>query len=261
MAQAPALQRISKNRVSGEKFHSWLERKPIQLTILATVAILIGGIIQIVPTIMVESNIPTIASVKPYTPLELEGRDIYIREGCVGCHSQSVRPFRSEVERYGPQAKAGEFVYDHPFLWGSKRTGPDLQRVGGKYNDNWHFNHMWNPQSISAGSIMPGYKWLFDNKPMDISLTQKKMKAMVSLGVPYSDAEVANGLKDLRKQAISIEKNLENDPDFVKSYEESKKKAVAKGEKFIPMNEREIVALIAYIQRLGTDIKVKETSK
>jgi cytochrome c oxidase cbb3-type subunit I/II len=261
LAQAPALQTIKSSRINGEQFHSWLERKPIQLTILATVAILIGGIIQIVPTIMVKSNIPTIASVKPYTPLELEGRDLYIREGCVGCHSQSIRPFRSEVERYGPQAKAGEFVYDHPFLWGSKRTGPDLQRVGGKYNDNWHFNHFWNPQSTSAGSIMPGYKWMFDNEAMDVSLTQKKMQAMVSLGVPYSDAEVANGLKDLRKQAISIENNLKNDPDFVKSYEESKKRALAKGEKFVPMNEREIVALIAYIQRLGTDIKVKETSK
>ncbi|MEO6177776.1 MAG: cytochrome-c oxidase, cbb3-type subunit I [Flavobacterium circumlabens] len=261
LAQAPALQRISTNRLKGEKFHSWLERRPIQLTILATVAILIGGIIQIVPTIMVKSNIPTISSVKPYTPLELEGRDLYIREGCVGCHSQSVRPFRSEVERYGPQSKAGEFVYDHPFLWGSKRTGPDLLRVGGKYNDNWHFNHFWNPQSTSAGSIMPGYKWLFDNKPMDISLTQRKMKAMVSLGVPYTNLEVANAQKILRTQALAIEKNLESDPDFVKSYEDSKKKAAAKGENFTPMNEREIVALIAYIQRLGTDIKVKETAK
>jgi cytochrome c oxidase cbb3-type subunit I/II len=236
LAQAPALQRISNGRVRGEKFHSWLERKPIQLTILATIAILIGGIIQIVPTIMVKSNIPTISSVKPYTPLELEGRDLYIREGCVGCHSQSVRPFRSEV-----------------------RTGPDLLRVGGKYNDNWHFNHFWNPQSISAGSIMPGYKWLFDNKPMDTSLIETKMKAMVSLGVPYTEADVANAQKTLRTQAVAIEKSLENDPDFVKSYEDSRKKAAAKGEKFIPMNEREIVALIAYIQRLGTDIKVKET--
>jgi cytochrome c oxidase cbb3-type subunit I/II len=258
LAEAPELQQISSGRVQGEKFHPWLERKPIQLTILATVAILIGGIIQIVPTIMVKSNIPTIASVKPYTPLELEGRDLYIREGCVGCHSQSVRPFRSEVERYGPQSKAGEFVYDHPFLWGSKRTGPDLLRVGGKYNDNWHFNHFWSPQSISAGSVMPGYKWLFDNKAMDISLTQKKMEAMVTLGVPYTPTQVANATKDLRAQAVKIEESLKNDPDFVKSYEESKKKAAAKGEKFVPMNEREIIALIAYMQRLGTDIKVKK---
>nr|WP_315211110.1 cytochrome-c oxidase, cbb3-type subunit I [uncultured Flavobacterium sp.] len=261
LAEAPELLKISAGRVKGEKFHPWLERKPIQLTILATVAILIGGVIQIVPTIMVKSNIPTIASVKPYSPLELEGRDLYIREGCVGCHSQSVRPFRSEVERYGPQSKAGEFVYDHPFLWGSKRTGPDLLRVGAKYNDNWHFNHFWNPQSISAGSIMPGYKWLFDNKPMDVSLTQKKMQVMVTLGVPYTEAQIASGLDDLRKQAIAIEESLKNDPDFVKSYDESKKKAEARGEKFVPMNEREIVALIAYMQRLGTDIKVKDVAK
>ena len=222
------------------------------------IAILIGGIIQIVPTIMVKSNIPTIASVKPYSPLELQGRDLYIREGCVGCHSQMVRPFRSEVERYGPQSKAGEFVYDHPFLWGSKRTGPDLLRVGGKYNDNWHFNHFWNPQSISAGSIMPGYKWLFDNEAMDNSTLQKKMEVMVTLGVPYTDLEITNAEKDLRTQAIQIEESLKNDPDFVKSYNNSKQKAQARGEEFVPMNEREIVALIAYIQRLGTDIKVKK---
>lgn len=258
LAEAPELQKISSGRIKGEKYHAWLERKPIQLTIFAVIAILIGGIIQIVPTIMVKSNIPTIASVKPYSPLELQGRDLYIREGCVGCHSQMVRPFRSEVERYGPQSKAGEFVYDHPFLWGSKRTGPDLLREGGKYNDNWHFNHFWNPQSISAGSIMPGYKWLFDNEAMDNSTIQKKMQVMVTLGVPYTDAQIADAEKDLRTQAIKIEESLKSDPDFVKSYDNSKKKAEARGEKFVPMNEREIVALIAYIQRLGTDIKVKQ---
>ncbi|MBU2060600.1 MAG: cytochrome-c oxidase, cbb3-type subunit I [Bacteroidetes bacterium] len=258
LAEAPELQKISSSRIKGEKFHPWLERKPIQLTILATIAILIGGVIQIVPTIMVKSNIPTIASVKPYTPLELEGRDLYIREGCVGCHSQSVRPFRSEVERYGPQSKAGEFVYDHPFLWGSKRTGPDLLRVGGKYNDNWHFNHMWNPQSTSTGSIMPGYKWLFDNEPLDISDIEAKVRVMQTLGVPYSDAEVADARNSIKIQSQKIEDNLTADPDFVKSYANSKKKAEAKGEEFVPMHQREIVALIAYIQRLGTDIKVKD---
>jgi cytochrome c oxidase cbb3-type subunit I/II len=258
LAEAPELQKITAGRIKGEKYHAWLERRPIQLTIFAVIAILIGGVVQIVPTIMVKSNIPTIASVKPYSPLELQGRDLYIREGCVGCHSQSVRPFRSEVERYGPQSKAGEFVYDHPFLWGSKRTGPDLLREGGKYNDNWHFNHFWNPQSISAGSIMPGYKWLFDNEAMDNSTLQKKMEVMATLGVPYTDAQIANAETDLRAQAIKIEESLKNDPDFVKSYDNSKKKAEARGEKFVPMNEREIVALIAYIQRLGTDIKVKK---
>jgi cytochrome c oxidase cbb3-type subunit I/II len=257
LAEAPELEKINPNRIKGEKFHPWLERKPIQLTLLATIAILIGGIIQIVPTIMVKSNIPTISSVKPYTPLELEGRDLYVREGCVGCHSQMVRPFRSEVERYGVQAKAGEFVYDHPFLWGSKRTGPDLLRVGEKYNDNWHFNHFWNPQSISAGSIMPSYKWLFDNKPLDISLIEKKMKAMRELGVPYTDYEIDNAKKLIKIQSQKIENNLYSDPDFVNSYEASKKKAIANKEQFVPMGDREIIALIAYIQRLGTDIKVK----
>jgi len=257
LAEAPELTKISTGRLKGEKFHPWLERRPIQLTLLATIAILIGGIIQIVPTIMVKSNIPTIAAVKPYTPLELQGRDIYIREGCVGCHSQMIRPFRSEVVRYGDYSKSGEYVYDHPFLWGSKRTGPDLHREGGKYNDNWHFNHMWNPQSISPGSIMPGYKWLFDNKPMDYSTTESKMKAMKTLGVPYSEADIANAQKSIEKQASTIEKNLYNDPDFVKSYNDSKAKAAAKGEKFVPMKDREIIALIAYLQRLGTDIKVK----
>ncbi len=258
LAEAPALQKITAGRLKGEKWHGWLERRPIQLTLLATVAILIGGIIQIVPTIMVKSNIPTIASVKPYTPLELQGRDLYIREGCVGCHSQMIRPFRSEVARYGDYSKAGEYVYDHPFLWGSKRTGPDLHREGGKYNDNWHFNHMWDPRSTSPGSIMPAYTWLYDNTPMDYSLTETKMKAMKSLGVPYTDADIANAQQSIQTQAAAIEKNLTNDPDFVKSYEDSKQKAAAKGEKFVPMKDREIVAMIAYLQRLGTDIKVKK---
>ncbi|MBN8642024.1 MAG: cytochrome-c oxidase, cbb3-type subunit I [Flavobacteriales bacterium] len=258
LAEAPALATIGAGRLKGEKWHSWLERRPVQFTLLTTVAILIGGLIQIVPTIMVKSNIPTIAAVKPYTPLELEGRDLYIREGCVGCHSQMIRPFRSEVERYGEYSKAGEYVYQHPFLWGSKRTGPDLHREGGKYNDNWHFNHMWNPQSTSPGSIMPGYKWLFDNSPMDYSMTEKKMEAMVTLGVPYTKEDIANAKASIATQAEAIEKNLYNDPDFVKSYEDSKKNAAKKGEQFVPMKDREIVALIAYLQRLGTDIKVKD---
>ncbi|UUV21415.1 cytochrome-c oxidase, cbb3-type subunit I [Paenimyroides aestuarii] len=258
LAEAPALARIAPNRIKGERFHAWLERKPIQLTILATVAILIGGIIQIVPTLVVDSNIQTIASVKPYTPLELEGRDLYIREGCVSCHSQMVRPFRSEVERYGEYSKSGEYVYDYPFLWGSKRTGPDLHRLGAKYSDNWHFNHMYDPQSTSPGSIMPTYKWLFQNKQMNISEIETKMRVLQKLGVPYTDQEIENAKASMKVQAEKIEENLKNDPDFVKSYEASKKAALANGEQFVPMSEREITALIAYLQRLGTDIKVKE---
>ncbi|WP_179339643.1 cytochrome-c oxidase, cbb3-type subunit I [Winogradskyella ludwigii] len=254
LAEAPALKRVSKSRVSGEGWHTWLERKPVLLTIYATIAILIGGVVQIIPTIVVKSNIPTISSVKPYTPLELEGRDLYIREGCVGCHSQMVRPFRSEVERYGEYSKAGEFVYDHPFLWGSKRTGPDLHRIGGKYSDNWHFNHMYDPQGISTGSIMPAYQWLIRDK-LDKSDTEKKMEVMVSLGVPYTEDEIANAQTAMSEQGTQIEKNLYNDPDFVASYEADK---AASGEDFVEMRDREIVALIAYLQRLGTDIKVKD---
>ncbi len=261
LAEAPALAVISPKRVRGEGWHTWIERKPIQLTLLATLTILIGGIIQIVPTLVVKSNIPTIESVKPYTPLEVVGRDIYIREGCVGCHSQMIRPFRAEVERYGEYSKSGEYVYDHPFLWGSKRTGPDLHRVGGKYSDNWHFNHMYDPQSTSPGSIMPGYKWLFENKPMDYNDIEIKMRVLQKLGVPYTDEEIAEARTTIKAQAEIVARNLENDPDYVKSYEESKKNAKVRGEEFVPMNEREITALIAYLQRLGTDIKVKEPSK
>ncbi|MGS2739472.1 cytochrome-c oxidase, cbb3-type subunit I [Sinomicrobium sp. M5D2P17] len=257
LAEAPALQRVSKRKVSGEGFHTWLERRPVQLTILATIAILIGGIVEIVPTLMVKTNIPTISSVKPYTPLELEGRDIYIREGCVGCHSQMIRPFRSEVERYGEYSRSGEYVYDHPFLWGSKRTGPDLFRVGGKYSDNWHFNHMWDPQSTSSGSIMPSYKWLVRDKH-DRSNTESKMKAMVALGVPYTDEDIAQAQENMRIQADAIEKNLHNDPDFVTAYEEDRQVAKERDEEFTEMKDREIVALIAYLQRLGTDIKIRE---
>jgi cytochrome c oxidase cbb3-type subunit I/II len=258
LAEFPALPKISSNQLKGEKWHAWLERKPVQFTLLTTLAVAIGGVIQIVPMLVVKSNITTIPSVKPYSPLELQGRDLYIREGCNNCHSQMIRPFRSEVERYGDYSKSGEYVYDHPFLWGSKRTGPDLHRVGGKYNDNWHFNHMWDPRSTSPGSIMPPYKWMYANKALDNSLIEKKMQVMVQLGVPYSEAEITNARKNMDIQASNIEKNLNNDPDFVKSYEDSKKKAAAKGEAFVAMKDREIVALIAYMQRLGTDTKVKK---
>ncbi|MGB5481840.1 MAG: cytochrome-c oxidase, cbb3-type subunit I [Eudoraea sp.] len=260
LAEAAALTRVSKKRTAGETYHTWLERKPIKLTIFATIAILIGGIVQIVPTILVKSNIPTITSVKPYSPLELEGRDLYIREGCVGCHSQMIRPFRSEVERYGEYAKAGEFVYDHPFLWGSKRTGPDLLRIGGKYSDSWHLNHMYDPQSTSSGSIMPAYQWLVRNEH-DRSNIQGKMEAMVSLGVPYTEEEIANAEASMEEQSIQIEENLYADPDFVKTYEADKKFAAENGLDFVEMRDREIVSLIAYLQRLGTDIKVKETDE
>src|SRR5690606_16793528 len=233
------------------------ERKPVQLTILATITILIGGIIQIIPTIMVKSNIPTISSVKPYTPLELEGRDIYIREGCVSCHSQMIRPFRREVERYGESSKAGEFVYDRPFLWGSKRTGPDLHREGGLKSDSWHYKHMYDPRFIEENSIMTAYPWLIRNK-LDKSLTETKMRAMVTLGAPYTEDDIANAQEHMNAQGDAIVKNLYEDPDLPVSFEESKEEAKAKGVPFVEIKDREIVALIAYLQRLGTDIKVKD---
>lgn len=242
-AEAPALARHGAHQ--GEHWHRWIERRPVQLLIWSTVVILIGGIIEIVPTMMVKSNTPTIASVKPYTPLELEGRDIYIREGCNACHSQMIRPFPTEVLRYDPAGKQyslpGEYVYDHPHLWGSKRTGPDLMRVGGKYPDSWHYNHMLDPTSMSPGSIMPRYPWLFSgdghDATLNTSLTVKKMKAMVALGVPYTDAEVAGALDNLNRQAAEIAQRLNEDPTIQ-----------------VEPNE-EIIALIAYLQRMGTDVK------
>lgn len=247
LAEAVPLKKISGRRVAGEGFHTWLERKVVLFTVLTTVAILIGGLVEIVPMLLVKSNIPKIESVKPYTPLELEGRDIYIREGCNNCHSQMIRPLRSEVARYGEYSKAGEFVYDYPFLWGSRRTGPDVHRLGGKYNDNWHFNHMLDPRSTSPGSIMPRYSWLIKNN-LNASDIVSKMEALAKLGVPYSEDEISNAKSDLLKQANGIVENLKQDPEFVKNYGNSK------------MQNKEIVALIAYLQRLGTDISATETA-
>ena len=260
LAEAAPLAKITSKRTSKEGYHTWLERRPVKLTIFATIAILIGGMVQIIPSLMVDEYVPVISSVKPYTPLELEGRDLYIREGCVGCHSQMIRPFRSEVERYGEYSKSGEYVYDHPFLWGSKRTGPDLFRVGGKYSDNWHLNHLYDPQSTSSGSIMPSYKWLL-NRELDKSSTEDKMEAMVSLGVPYTQAEIDRAQQWMTEQGTQIEKTLYSDPDFAKTYEADKIYAKENGEEFVEMRNREIVALIAYLQRLGTDIKVKNVDE
>jgi cytochrome c oxidase cbb3-type subunit I/II len=239
-AEAPALT-AEVHAEPGEHWHRRLfERRPIQLTLFATIAILIGGAVEMIPTFLIDSNVPTIASVKPYTPLELEGRDIYIREGCVGCHSQLVRPFRSETARYGEYSKSGEYVYDHPFLWGSKRTGPDLQRVGKKYPDSWHYHHMYDPASMAPGSIMPSYTWLHENT-LDISLTESKIAAMRTLGVPYPEGFEAVAVQDLQKQAQAIAENL-------------------KTEGVNAASDTEIIAMIAYLQRLGTDIKLKNTA-
>jgi cytochrome c oxidase cbb3-type subunit I/II len=234
-AEAPALQPYVKHE--GEHWHRWIERRPVQLLVFSLVVILIGGLVEMVPTFLVKSNIPTISSVKPYTSLELEGRDIYIREGCNNCHSQMIRPFRWETERYGEYSKAGEFVYDHPFLWGSKRTGPDLHREGGKYPDSWHYNHMFDPESMSPGSIMPAYPHLME-KTLDSDDIEAKIGAMRKLGVPYPENYEADAKADLVKQSEEISGRLAKDGIKVKS-------------------DKEIVALIAYLQRLGKDIKAE----
>jgi len=239
-AEAPALTRDYTGH-AGEHWHRRIfERRPLQLTIAATVVILIGGAVELIPTFLIESNVPTIASVKPYTPLEVQGRDIYIREGCVGCHSQLIRPFRSETARYGEYSKSGEFVYDHPFLWGSKRTGPDLQRVGKKYPHSWHYHHMFEPSNMAPGSIMPAYAWLHE-QVLDTSSTPSKINALRAVGVPYVAGYENTANQDLAKQAGEITDQL-------------------KAEGVTTSPDKEIIALIAYLQRLGTDIKMEKTT-
>lgn len=237
-AEAPALEKGAK--VHGGYWHRAIERRPVQMLILSLVLVGIGGIMEIVPTFLVKSNVPTIKTVTPYTPLELHGRDIYIREGCYTCHSQMIRPFRDEVMRYDPDdleySKAGEFVYDHPFQWGSKRNGPDLHRVGGRYLDSWHYQHMYDPKTIEAASIMPSYRNLFEER-IDTTLTGSMIKAMQTLGVPYPAGYERIANDDVHKQGLKIVGNLKNEKDYDCD------------------PDMEIVALIAYLQRLGTDIK------
>lgn len=242
-AEAPALEGPY-HAHSSDHWHRRIERKPIPFLVLTLIVILIGGIVEMVPTFMIKSNIPTITAVKPYTPLELQGRDIYVREGCYTCHSQMIRPFRSETSRYGEYSKAGEYVYDHPFQWGSKRTGPDLMREGAgnlKKSDTWHYNHMDDPQAISTGSIMPSYSFILDHE-LDTASTPAKIRAMQKLGVPYPEGYDQLANQDLREQAKKITDNLAKDGIKTSS-------------------NKEIIALIAYMQRLGTDISKSQTAQ
>jgi len=233
-AQAPPL--ATQDTVYGKEYwHKWIERKPVQMLVASFVLVAIGGLLELIPTFLIKSNVPTIASVKPYTPLELQGRDLYISNGCYVCHSQMIRPFRDEVARYGEYSKAGEFVYDHPFQWGSKRTGPDLARIGNKYPDSWHYNHMLEPGSMSPGSVMPAYPWMLD-ATIDTASTPAKIRTMQKLGVPYPEGYDQKANADLMKQAEQIKIRL--GADKIKT----------------PAN-REIIAMIAYLQRMGTDIK------
>ncbi|TAM47542.1 MAG: cytochrome-c oxidase, cbb3-type subunit II [Gammaproteobacteria bacterium] len=199
--------------------HEKVETNVGLLIVLAVLAISVGGLVEIVPLFFQKSTTEAVAGLKPYGALELEGRDVYVREGCYNCHSQMVRPFRAETERYGHYSVAGEFVYDRPFQWGSKRTGPDLARVGGRYSDDWHRAHLINPRDVVPESIMPGYPWLAKNK-LDNALIQKKMRVLRTLGHPYSDEDIKNAPSELE-------------------------------------GKTEMDALIAYMQVMGTSIKVR----
>ena len=197
--------------------HDLIERNQALMIVLVILVVAVGGLVEIVPLSFQKSVTEPVAGLKPYTPLQLSGRDIYIREGCYGCHSQMVRPFRAEVERYGPYSVAGEFVYDHPFQWGSKRTGPDLHRVGGRYSDEWHRLHLLNPRDLVPESNMPSYPWLAKSAANAEDI-EAKMRALRRVGVPYTDEQIASSRKELSEKS-------------------------------------EMDALIAYLQVLGTALK------
>ncbi|MFG0257539.1 MAG: cytochrome-c oxidase, cbb3-type subunit I [Phycisphaerales bacterium JB043] len=227
----------------GDKFlqghwHRTWERKPVKLSIWILVAVGVASLFEIIPTFLIKSNVPTIASVQPYTPLELYGRDIYIAEGCYNCHSQMIRPIRAETERYGEYSKAGEFVYDHPFQWGSRRIGPDLHRVGGKYSHHWHYLHFEDPQTFAPGSMMPQYTW-FKEKDIRWGSIQPRVDAMLMLGVPYGEFARGGAEDAAREQARQIATELADQ---------------AQDESLLAMENKDMVAIIAYLQRLGTDI-------
>jgi cytochrome c oxidase cbb3-type subunit I/II len=212
--------------------HRKLEGKSALFAVLVTVVILIGGIVEIVP-LFTAAGPEHLAGVTPYSALEVGGRDIYIREGCSLCHSQMVRPMRAEVLRYGEWTRAGEYAYDHPFLLGSRRIGPDLQRLGGKYPDAWHYEHMRDPRSTSPGSIMPHYTWLLE-RDYDVADIQASLRALRRVGVPYTDAEIEEAPAAIQAQANEITERL-------------------RGTGISTPPSREIIAMIAYLQRLGRD--------
>lgn len=238
-SEAPALFDNISRSAAGETIHRWLERKGVRLSILIFVAVAIGGAVEIIPMLKVKSNIPKISTVIPYSPLELEGRDIYIANGCYNCHSQQIRPLRYETDRYGEYSKIGEFVYDHPFQWGSRRTGPDLARAGYVGSSTyktaiWHYNHFMNPRDIYPESIMPAYPW-FMEKDVDLSKLPAKIRTMQRLGVPYSEGFDEKAVDEYMEEAGKIVEELK-----------------ASGVEIEPT--KEVIALIAYLHKLGRDI-------
>jgi cytochrome c oxidase cbb3-type subunit II len=226
------------------RHHGKLERHSLLLVLGILIVVAIGGLVEITPLFWIESTIEKVQGMRPYTPLELEGRDIYVREGCYLCHSQMIRPLRDEVERYGHYSLAAESMYDHPFQWGSKRTGPDLARVGGKYSDAWHKDHLTDPRSLVPESVMPPYRFLAE-KDLDYRDIAQKLKAMQRVGVPYSADEIANAKKDLEDQADPFAAPT----GLKKRYGGKVNQRDFDGN---PDKVSEMDALIAYLQMLGT---------
>lgn len=222
----------------GYRWHTPFEGKGLVFSILTGLAILVGGMVTLIPPYFLQGTIDTIPGVKPYTALELEGRDVYLREGCVNCHSQMIRPFKTETDRYGHYSLPGEGVYERPFLYGSRRTGPDLSRVGGKYPSSWHWIHLRNPREIEPRSNMPAYAFLLEQE-LDLSLTQRKLGVLASLGHPYSEAEIQSAVADATAQAEQVVAALAADGQKLSDAE----------------RKSEAIALIAYLQRLGQDLK------
>ena len=239
LSEAPVLVKLGARNPMQETVHRWMERKAVRFSVVALIVLAIGGAVEIIPMVFIKSNVPTIESVTPYTPLELEGRDLYVKEGCYTCHSQMVRPFRWETDRYGEYSKIGEFVYDYPFQWGSRRTGPDLARAGymsGPMYKNaaWHYNHFMDPQKMNEQSIMPRYDW-FVKKEVNLEQVPAKIRAMQTLGVPYPDGYADRAVEDLLKQADEIVSDLKLSNIEVN-----------------PASK--MVAMIAYLHKMGKDI-------
>jgi cytochrome c oxidase cbb3-type subunit 2 len=225
--------------------HEVFEKNSLILLIGVLIVVSIGGLVQIAPLFWVDSTIEKVKGMRPYTPLEQAGRDIYVREGCYACHSQMIRTLRDEVERYGHYSLAAESMYDHPFQWGSKRTGPDLARVGGRYSDQWHAEHLINPRALVPESIMPGYPWLAENK-LEVQDTMQKLRTLQRVGVPYTEEMIEKSKQDLVAQ---ISPDTRNARELLRRYPKAK---IAKFDGKPNLEPSELDAVIAYLQMLGT---------